>query len=115
MVCAGNSAQFCGGPNRLNTYHYDGDINDGAPDPEPGPEPAPEPVPEPGNGNGNGGNGENNNNGGDAGSNANGPQPAPQEDLPQGWKYEGCWVYVCFSSPLPSSSRRQGWRKRAHL
>ncbi len=22
MVCAGNSSEFCGGPNRLNVYNY---------------------------------------------------------------------------------------------
>jgi hypothetical protein len=24
MVCAGNSSEFCGGPNRLNVYNYTG-------------------------------------------------------------------------------------------
>ena len=27
MVCAGNSSEFCGGPNRLNVYNYTGTLS----------------------------------------------------------------------------------------
>lgn len=62
MVCTGNNAEFCGGPNRLNVYNYTGTD-----------------LP-PTNGGGGGG-------GGSAAS----VFPV-LSGLPTGWAYNACWV-----------------------
>ncbi|KAF7327564.1 Copper radical oxidase [Mycena kentingensis (nom. inval.)] len=63
MVCAGNSSEFCGGPNRLTLYNYTGtDL------------PAPPPV------------------GGGGGGNNGGGVTAIATGLPEPWAYVGCFV-----------------------
>lgn len=71
MVCAGNSSEFCGGPNRLNVYNYTGSLPSGPSNP----------------GGGNGGGG-----GGGAGS---GVSPV-ESGLPTGWTYAACYVDNAF-------------------
>ncbi|KAJ6589389.1 glyoxal oxidase N-terminus-domain-containing protein [Mycena capillaripes] len=62
MVCAGNSSEFCGGPNRLTVYNYTGtDL-------------PPPPV------------------GGGGGGGAPGGVTAIATDLPSPWTYVGCFV-----------------------
>ncbi|SJL08884.1 related to glyoxal oxidase precursor [Armillaria ostoyae] len=62
MTCAGNSSQFCGGPNRLNAYNYTGTNLP--------------PI---------------NNAGGGGGGGPTTVFPV-LSDLPQGWSYNACWV-----------------------
>ncbi|KAJ7364626.1 glyoxal oxidase N-terminus-domain-containing protein [Mycena albidolilacea] len=62
MLCAGNSSEFCGGPNRLTVYNYTGsDL-------------PPPPV------------------GGGGGGGATGGASAIATDLPEPWAYVGCFV-----------------------
>ena len=64
MVCAGDSSQFCGGPNRLTVYNYTGtDLP---------------PISNPPGGGGGGGQ----------------PVFPVTEDLPEDWAYVACYVYV---------------------
>ncbi|KAJ6589404.1 copper radical oxidase [Mycena capillaripes] len=66
MLCAGNSSEFCGGPNRLTLYNYTGtDL----------------PPPPVGGGGGGGG-----------GGGAPGGVTAIATDLPSPWAYVGCFV-----------------------
>ncbi|KAF9465644.1 copper radical oxidase [Collybia nuda] len=66
MVCAGNSSEFCGGPNRLNVYNYTGtDL------------PPQQPV-----GGGGGGGGA--------------PVFPVTSGLPGNWSYDACWVDNAF-------------------
>ncbi|TFK51378.1 copper radical oxidase [Heliocybe sulcata] len=62
MTCAGNSSEYCGGPNRLNLYNYTG-----MPPPPPSTPPA---------------------GGGNTGSSV---EPVTS-GLPMPWNYSGCWV-----------------------
>lgn len=68
MVCAGNSSEFCGGPNLLSAYTYTGtDLP---------------PISTGGGGGGGGG----------------APLTVfpVLSGLPQGWAYNSCWVYAPF-------------------
>ncbi|GJE95267.1 copper radical oxidase [Phanerochaete sordida] len=68
MVCAGNSSEFCGGPNRLNVYNFTGTITNPAPP--------------------NGGGG-----GGGGGSSSVVPVTS---GLPTNWTYGACYVDNAF-------------------
>ena len=63
MPCAGNSSEFCGGPNRLNVYNFTGIITT--------------PLPPPGGGGG-----------GSGGT----PHVTVTGGLPPHWNYSGCYV-----------------------
>ncbi|KAH7102496.1 glyoxal oxidase N-terminus-domain-containing protein [Auriculariales sp. MPI-PUGE-AT-0066] len=67
MTCKGNSSQYCGGPDRLQAYHYTGTITT-----------PPTPI-------GGGGGG------GDPAPPAGPPPPPQTEDLVQGWNYISCY------------------------
>ena len=68
MTCAGNSSEFCGGPNRLNVYNYTGtDLP---------------PITNPGGGGGGGGGGGNN----------GAPVFPVTSGLPAPWTYSSCYV-----------------------
>ncbi|KAF8577851.1 copper radical oxidase [Ramaria rubella] len=72
MPCAGNSSEFCGGPNRLNVYNFTGVITT-------------PPTPPAGGG----------------GAAPAGPPPPPvTQGLPAGWKYSGCYVDDAFGRVL---------------
>ncbi|RDB22030.1 hypothetical protein Hypma_011026 [Hypsizygus marmoreus] len=75
MVCAGNSGQLCGGPNRLNVYNYTG---------------AALPPQQPGGGGGGGGGG---------GS----PVSPVTSGLPGNWTYDACWVDNAFGRIFPTA------------
>ena len=64
MPCAGNNAEMCGGPNRLNVFNYTGTV------PPPTNPVGPNP---PANG---------------------APVYTVTSGLPGTWKYSGCYVYV---------------------
>ncbi|KAK7696501.1 hypothetical protein QCA50_001159 [Cerrena zonata] len=64
MPCAGNSSEFCGGPNRLNVYNFTGTLPHG-------------PTPPAGGGGGGGG---------------GGTPVFPATDLPAPWEYAACYV-----------------------
>ncbi|TFK38505.1 hypothetical protein BDQ12DRAFT_723345 [Crucibulum laeve] len=71
MLCAGNSSEFCGGPNRLNVYNYTGtDL--------------PTPPPQGGGGGGGGA-----------------PVFPVTSGLPGNFTYNGCWVDNAFGRAFP--------------
>ena len=75
MTCSGNSSEFCGGPDRLNVYHFTGTL--------PGP-PVTNPPPA----------------GGGGGGGTSNVKPVV-EGLPSPWKYSGCYVYATFNTQTP--------------
>ncbi|PFH53643.1 copper radical oxidase [Amanita thiersii Skay4041] len=71
MVCAGNSSEFCGGPNRLNVYNYTGtDLPTSPP------------------------------NGGTGGNGGSLVFPV-LDGLPSPWAYNACWVDNAFGRIMP--------------
>lgn len=73
MTCAGDVTEFCGGPNRLNVYNYTGTG-----------------LPSQGGGGG-----------GDGGGGPTTVFPV-LSDLPTGWAYNACWMYVLLGPTLTS-------------
>ncbi|KAI0086860.1 copper radical oxidase [Irpex rosettiformis] len=80
MPCAGNSSEFCGGPNRLNVYNFTGTLPHG-PEPPAG--------------------------GGGGGGNTGAPVFPVLTGLPSGFSYVGCYVDNAFgrifSTELPDN------------
>ncbi|EKM51417.1 uncharacterized protein PHACADRAFT_263528, partial [Phanerochaete carnosa HHB-10118-sp] len=67
MTCAGNSSEFCGGPNRLNVYNFTGTLPHGPTNP-----------------------------GGGGGGGGGTPVFPVESGLPTGWNYSACYVDNAF-------------------